>query len=179
MSTRTLGLVTTTAAISLALTGGIAAAAAAAPPPTPPETGSASGANPAPDPDAVPENPNAADPDAAQQDPAAAPEKPAQQPPKAKSAAKDGTDLAACMDAKCEVEVKDGDEIALDKKYGMDPIHVKVDGTRVTFSIRENGSKMLSSMDASWSNSATSYNGIMLRPHKAKDGSIILNMSHA
>ncbi|WP_433464498.1 hypothetical protein [Spirillospora sp. CA-128828] len=207
MSTRMLGLITTAAAISAALTGGVAAAANAsftAPPPSAPHENSASDAKPVPDPQTAPDpmaapDPQAApdpktapdanalpdlngaldqdaapDPNAAQQDPAA----PKAAAPKAKPVAKDGTDLSACRDADCQVQIKGGEKITLDRKYGLDPIHVKLHGSQVIFVIRGRGSNMTTSVDAAWPNSTAVYNGISLRPHRAKDGSMILNISH-
>jgi hypothetical protein len=169
MSTRIIGLLTTTAAVSLALGGGFASASLAAPPPAPPGAASAQApdqaphqaSDPAPDANAAPQTPPSA---------AAA--------PKGKPAAKDGTDLGACADAQCQVQISDGQKITLDKKYGMDPIHIGIDGDRVTFTTHGRSSKMVTSVDASWPSSTATYNGITLRPHKAKDGSMILDISH-
>lgn len=194
MSTRIFGLLTTTAA-ALALTASVGAAstAMAAPPPAPPasdaepapEAESAPDAEPAPDADAAPETGAAPQPpqDAEPAEPGkpakpakpATPAKPAK--PAGKQVAKDGTDLKACMDAECEVKIKDGQEIKLDKKYGLKPIKVKVDGSQVTFIIQRGNSKMTTSTNAAQPNSTSSYNGLTLRPRMTKDGSIILTMS--
>jgi hypothetical protein len=48
---------------------------------------------------------------------------PAPPPPSLPSAA-DGSDLDACADADCTVQVRDGDEIALDSTFGLDTITV-------------------------------------------------------
>ena len=42
--------------------------------------------------------------------------------------AADGTDLAACTDAVCEVEVKSGDELKIDAKFRVDTVIVKAIG---------------------------------------------------
>ncbi|WP_203972790.1 hypothetical protein [Planotetraspora silvatica] len=39
--------------------------------------------------------------------------------------AANGTDLAACKDADCEVEVRPGDRLKIDAKFGLDSITVK------------------------------------------------------
>jgi hypothetical protein len=39
--------------------------------------------------------------------------------------AANGTDLAACKDADCEVEVRSGDRLKIDAKFGVDAITVK------------------------------------------------------
>lgn len=198
MSTRILGLLTTTAAISVALSGGVAAASVArtAPPPAP---NASSGTNPAfdmdpftinsvsdpaqapnanPNPAANAESKSAANaepkPNTAPKPDAAAPES----PPKGKSEAKDGTDLKACEDAECQVEIKDGQTITFDRKLGLDPLHIKIEGSRVTFSSRGRNGVMITSIDAAGSRSNATYNGLTLRPHRAKNGAMILDVSH-
>lgn len=47
--------------------------------------------------------------------------------------ARNGTDLRACRDAKCEVLVKDGQRIRLADKWGLLPIDVTVEDGSVTF----------------------------------------------
>ncbi|MEU5995270.1 hypothetical protein ABZ806_40365 [Spirillospora sp. NPDC047418] len=162
MSTRILGLLTTTAAASLALTGGIAAATAyaAAPPPEPAVS------------DPVPDAAPPADPPADAAEPAASPS------PSAKDD-KDGKELTECADADCEVKVRDGQTIKLDEKYGLDPVHIKIEGSRVTFSIRGQRTNMVSTLDAGQSaNASATYNGITFRPRMAKDGTMTLQVSH-
>jgi len=202
MSTRMLGLLTTTAAISVALGGGVAAASVARtmPPPAPPRANAPSGTNPAFDMDpftvntasepapvqAPNANPNpAANPAANPANPAAnaepkpntAPEQDAAAP-KGTSEAKDGTDLKACEDAECQVEVKDGQTITFDPKLGMDPLHIKIEGSRVTFSSRGRHGVMITSIDAASPRSNANYDGLTLRPHRAKNGAMILDISH-
>ncbi|MEU9841267.1 hypothetical protein AB0C69_18815 [Actinomadura sp. NPDC048032] len=200
MSTRILGLLTTTAAISVALSGGVAAASVArtAPPPAPPQADAPPGTNPAlgtgpftmdSSSDPAPDQNAAANaepkPDTAQE-PAAAPrpnaapeqEAPAPKAPKGRSEARDGTDLKACEDAECQVEIKDGQTIKFDRRLGLDPLHVKVDGNRLTFSSRGRNGVMVASMDASWPGATATFNGLTLRPHRAKNGSMILDVSH-
>ncbi|SNS45920.1 hypothetical protein [Actinomadura mexicana] len=189
MSTRILGLLTTTAAISVALSGGVAAASVerTAPPPAPPQANAPSGTNPAFDMDPFTINsvsdpapdPNAAanaepKPNTAPEPNAAAPES----PPRGRSEAKDGTDLKACEDAECQVEIKDGQTITFDRKLGLDPLHIKIDGSRVTFSSRGRNGVMITSIDAAWSRSNATYNNLTLRPHRAKNGAMILDISH-
>jgi hypothetical protein len=163
MSTRILGLLTTTAAVSLTLTGGIAAATAyaAAPPPEPAVS------------DPVPDASPPADPPADAAEPAASPS------PSASPSAKDDKELKECADADCEVKVRDGQTIKLDKKYGLDPVHIKIEGSRVTFSIRGKRTNMVSTLDAGLStNASATYNGITFRPQMAKDGTMNLKVSH-
>lgn len=81
------------------------------------------------------------------------------------------------MDANCEVQVRDGQSIAFDKQYGIEPIRIGVRGRQVTFTAQNGNSKNTSSIDASSSNSAASYNGLTLRPRMAPDGSVILTIS--
>ncbi|MES9609492.1 hypothetical protein [Actinomadura sp. NPDC000929] len=198
MSTRILGLLTTTAAISVALSGGIAAASVArtAPPPAPPQADAPPGTNPAlgtgpftmdsssdPAPDqnaAANAEPNTAQEPAAAPRPNAAPEQEAAAPkaPKGRSEARDGTDLKACEDAECQVEIKDGQTIKFDRRLGLDPLHVKVDGNRLIFSSRGRNGVMVASMDASWPRATATFNGLTLRPHRAKNGAMILDVSH-
>ncbi|GAA4398928.1 hypothetical protein GCM10023088_83450 [Actinomadura verrucosospora] len=198
MSTRILGLLTTTAAISVALSGGIAAASVArtAPPPAPPQADAPPGTNPAlgtgpftmdsssdPAPDqnaAANAEPNTAQEPAAAPRPNAAPEQEAAAPkaPKGRSEARDGTDLKACEDAECQVEIKDGQTIKFDRRLGLDPLHVKVDGNRLIFSSRGRKGVMVASMDASWPRATATFNGLTLRPHRAKNGAMILDVSH-
>ncbi|MGI5206808.1 hypothetical protein ACQEU6_35190 [Spirillospora sp. CA-108201] len=217
MSTRILGLLTTTAAVSLALSGGVAAASvartapppAAPAPPAPPQAIAPSGTNPAfdmdpftmnpsdpapapnanpnsaanaePKPNTAPEpgtapEPNAPKPNAAPEQGAAAPKSNAA--PRGRSGAKDGTDLKACEDAECQVEIKDGQTITFDRRLGIDPLKVKIEGDRVTFSSRGRHGVMITSIDASRPHSNATYNNITLRPHRAKNGAMILDISH-
>lgn len=155
MSIRVLGLLTTTTAVSLTLTAGIAAASAyAAPPPEPAVS------DPAPS-----AAPSAAAPSSDAADPSAPP------------AAEGDKELKECADAECEVKVHDGQTIKLDKKYGLDPIHIKIDDSRATFTIRSKSTKMISTVDAKTNTSAT-YNGITFRPRLNKDGTMTLKISH-
>ncbi|WP_339155409.1 hypothetical protein [Actinomadura luteofluorescens] len=211
MSTRILGLLTTTAAVTVAL-GGVAAASVArtAPPPAPPQANAPGDTNPSFDmgpftmnsaSDPAPEsnaNPNSAanaepkpntaqepntapEPDSAAPKPNAEPKPDAaapKSPPKGGSEAKDGTDLKACEDAECQVEVRDGQTIKFDRKLGIDPLHVKIDGSRVILSSRGRNGMMATSIDSAWPRSSTTYNGLTLRPHRAKNGAMILDISH-
>ncbi|MEU8120923.1 hypothetical protein AB0C21_19620 [Spirillospora sp. NPDC049024] len=203
MSTRIPGLLTATAAISVALTGVAAASGPqTAPPPAPPapnlDTNPAYDINPAyglnPSSDGSSENaaprPRSADPkpraDEAEAPEAEAPKSPPKHKskhkpkgkPEPKSEAEDGTDLEACEDAQCQVEVKDGQTITFDKKYGMAPLHIKIEGRRLTFTARGRQGTLTASLDTDGPSSGT-YNGITLRPHRGKDGSVILDISHA
>ncbi|MBO2462847.1 hypothetical protein [Actinomadura violacea] len=155
MSTRFLGLISTTAAAALAVSGCAAhtrARLAAADEPVP--SASAAAAPASPSPSAAPKG--------------------------KKSAAKDGTNLNACRDASCEVEVADGEQIPLDPKYGLDGIDVRRDGPQVIFTAHGRDSKMVTSMDASWagSGSSSTVNGLTFRPRMSKDGKIIVQISH-
>ncbi|MEU9016399.1 hypothetical protein [Actinomadura sp. NPDC048394] len=160
MSTRFLGLISTTAVAALAVTGCAAqtrARLSAAEEPVPSVSDAAA--------------------------PAAAPSPsggPAAAPKGKKGAAKDGTDLNACLDADCEVEVASGQRIPLDPKYGVDGIDVRTDGPRVIFTAQGRDSKMVTSMDASWAGagSSSTVNGLTFRPRMTKDGKIIVKISH-
>ncbi|NDU77522.1 hypothetical protein GWI34_33610 [Actinomadura sp. DSM 109109] len=201
MSTRILGLLGTTAAITVALGGGVAAASAARtmPPPAPPVAPDAPQAkpsgngNPAFDLDPFTVNPadpalpaksdpnpdqNAANaapkPDTAAQQDAAAPGT----PPRGRSEARDGTDLKACEDARCQVEIKDGQTIRFDRRLQLDPLHIKIDGNRVTFSSKGRHGVMVTSMNANGPHANANYNGLTLRPHRAKNGAMILDIAH-
>ncbi|MFB4297867.1 hypothetical protein [Actinomadura sp. NTSP31] len=164
MSTRFLGLITTTAVAALAV-GGCAAQTRA-------RLTAAEG--PAPSPSAA-----AASPDAASPSPSASPSGKA--PKGKKGAAKDGTDLEACRDADCEVEVASGQTIPLDPKYGLDGIDVRTEGPRVIFTAQGRDSKMTTSMDASWTgaSSSSTVNGLTFRPHMTKDGKVIVKITHS
>ncbi|MDL4814715.1 hypothetical protein [Actinomadura opuntiae] len=163
MSTRFLGLIATTAVAALAVSGCAAQtrarlSAAEAPAPSPSSSAAAS--------------PDAASP---------APASPSGKAPKDKKGApKDGTDLEACRDADCEVEVADGQTIPLDPKYGLDGIDVRTEGPRVIFTAQGHDSKMVTSMDASWtgSSSSSTINGLTFRPHMTKDGKVIVKITH-
>lgn len=162
MSARILGLLTTTAA-TLALTAGMAGPSLAAPPPADPASDKA---------------PQVAPPASSVTSKSSVSS--AASEPSASSSAKDGTDLAACMDATCEVQVRDGQKIPLDRKYGLKPVEVDIRGDRATFTMEDNrNSKMKTSMDVSGPNSSATYNGITFRPRMTKDGNMIVNVSHA
>jgi hypothetical protein len=62
-------------------------------------------------------------PAAAPGNPAASTPSPVQASPSAK--ASNGTDLAACKDADCEVEVREGDRLKIDPRFGLDTITVR------------------------------------------------------
>ncbi|HEU5032951.1 MAG TPA: hypothetical protein VFV01_49095 [Spirillospora sp.] len=161
MSTRFLGLISTTAVAALAVTGCAAqtrARLSAAEEPVPSPSGAAAAPAGSPSPSASP---------------AAAPKG-------KKGAAKDGTNLNACLDADCEVEVASGQRIPLDPKYGVDGIDVRTDGPRVIFTAQGRDSKMVTSMDASWAGagSSSTVNGLTFRPRMTKDGKIIVKISH-
>ena len=164
MSTRFLALFTTTAAVSVTLTAGIAAATAslAAPPPSPAADAPASAP---PSPSASPE-PSSSTSSSPSSSTSAAP-----------SAEDDGA--KECADADCEIKIHDGQTITLDKKYGVAPIHIGIEGSRVTFTIRGSGSSMKSTVDAGWrGDTSATYNGITLRPRQNRDGTMTLKISH-
>ncbi|MFC7327827.1 hypothetical protein [Marinactinospora rubrisoli] len=63
--------------------------------------------------------------------------------------AADGTDLAACSDADCEVQVAEGDEFPLDGGYGLDRmVFDTVDEETVAFSGYGPGSQVSGSVPA-------------------------------
>ncbi|MFG2089275.1 hypothetical protein [Spirillospora sp. NPDC048824] len=103
---------------------------------------------------------------------------PSASPSATASPGKDDAALEECLDADCKVEITDGQEITLDGKYGVKPIKVKVNGTRVTFAIRTHTSQAITTVDADRSNTSTSFNGITLRPRMTKDGKVMLTVSH-
>ncbi|GGV27348.1 hypothetical protein GCM10010182_57920 [Actinomadura cremea] len=178
MSTRNLGLLTTTAVAALAL-GGFAGTALASAAPEPPGAGPAPAAADAPPQPAaampaMPEMPAAAP--AGPEKPAAKPEKPAAKPEK--PAAKDGTNLKACADGECEVVLRDGDEIKLDEKFGMEPIRVERKGTRVTFTLKGSGSMVTTAVDSRRPGATLYWNGLTLRPRIGEDGELVVKLSH-
>ena len=191
MSTRIPGLLAATAAVSVALTG-VAAASdpSTAPPPAPNpafDPNPAYDINPAyglnPSYDGSSENaaprPRSADPEPrADEKPKHKSKHKSKDKAEPKSEAKDGTDLKACEDAECQVEVKDGQTITLDPKYGMAPMHIKIEGNQLTFTARGRHGTMTASLNTDGPSSGT-YNGITLRPHRGKDGNVILDISHA
>ncbi|MBT2210643.1 hypothetical protein [Actinomadura sp. NEAU-AAG7] len=168
MSARVLVLLTTTAA-ALALTGCGSDTHLASAAPTP-------GGHPVVDaPAAQP------DPDSPEAGPAKPKTKPKGNPKAAAAEAKDGTDLGACLDATCEVEVSDGQEIPLDGRHGADSIAVKVRGDQVTFTMRNKGSKATTTQWLIGSNAVggtSVFNGIRLTPRKGPDGKVIVDISH-
>ncbi|MEV4678730.1 hypothetical protein AB0K34_44415 [Actinomadura sp. NPDC049382] len=196
MSPRIRGLHTTTAAAWGAHPAGHAAAGAAAPPPAPDPAPPAvaqppAAEQPAADQPAADEPSDAAPPSEAEEPSQAAPpaaEQPSEAaPPESKPSTKDTKDtkdgkhakeLKECADADCEVKVRDGQVIKLDKKYGMAPIRIRVDENRITLSSRGQGTVMSSSMNASRSNSSVTYNGITFSPRLNRDGSITMKVSH-
>ncbi|MFD0905496.1 hypothetical protein [Actinomadura sediminis] len=161
MSTRNLGLLTTTAVAALALGGFAGTALAAAPNPP--------GADTVPASDTVPAAGTV--PPVAEASP-----KPAAKP--AKPAAKDGTDLEACADGACEVVLEDGQEIKLDDRFGIDPIGVEIKGTRVTFTLKNTDSTMITSVDARNPDASVHWNDLTLRPRMTEDGKLVVNVSH-
>lgn len=154
MSTRILAPLTA-AAVALALTGGIAAANAALPPPPPDGMG-----------------PPSVSPSASLS-PSASPS-----PSGTASPGKEEAALAECLDADCEVEIKDGQEIALDEKYGVEPVKVKVNGEQVTFVVRTHNSQAITTVDAGRPGTSATFNGLTLRPHMTEDGKLMLDVSH-
>ncbi|MEO3829853.1 hypothetical protein [Actinomadura sp. B10D3] len=154
MSTRIPSLLTTTAA-ALALAAGMAGSALAAPPPG--------------DPASSTKAPEVAPPVSSKSSTLAE-----------SSSAKDGTRLAACMDATCEVEVRDGQKIPLDPKYGLKPVKVDLRGNRAIFTLEDaRNPKTKTVMDVAGTNSTASYNGITFRPRMTKNGNAIVDVSHA
>ncbi|QFG21770.1 hypothetical protein [Actinomadura sp. WMMB 499] len=196
MSTRNLGLLTTTAVAALAL-GGFAGAALAAPNPPgsegepaaiaapavpePPEAPKAPKAPEAPPRPAMPEPKPAAKPAKPEPKPAAEPAmpEPAIMPAKPRhSAAKDGRNLEACADGRCEVVVRDGDTIKLDDKFGVKPIRIEMRGEQVTFSRKDGSSKLTTSATAGYPGGTIHWNGLTMRIHKSAEGELILKLSH-
>ncbi|XRQ05725.1 hypothetical protein ACN3XK_55680 [Actinomadura welshii] len=159
MSPRKLALFTTAAALALA--GGVTAASAslAALPPPPPDGMGTPSTKPSPD------GPPSPSPSASG---TAAPDKEKEEDPA----------LAECRDAECDVEIKNGQEITLGDEFGVEPIKVKVTGTRVTFTIRTRSSQAITTVDAGRPGASTSFNGVTLQPHKTKDGKLMLKVSH-
>ncbi|MWA05470.1 hypothetical protein F8568_034925 [Actinomadura sp. LD22] len=110
----------------------------------------------------------------------AGPPAPSASPKVKKDTAKDGKNLDACLDADCEVEVESGQRIPLDPKYGVNGIDVRTDGPRVVFTANGRNSKMVTSMDATiaGSGSSSTVNGLTFRPRMTKDGRIIVQVTH-
>ncbi|WP_141581023.1 hypothetical protein [Actinomadura sp. WMMA1423] len=193
MSTRIPGLLTATAAISVAFTGAAAASApSAAPPPVPappsangllapypssgtsPSFGMNPGSDPAADANAAPRP--KADPKPAEPEPGAA--APKAEPPKDRPQAEDGTDLKACEDAKCQVEIRDGQTITFDRRFGISALQVGIDGSRVTFTARGRIGRTTATLDTSSPITSATFNGVTLRPHRAENGAVILDISN-
>lgn len=164
MSTRVIALLTTAAAAAaLVLTGcnGVPDLTTGAPSPS----GTPAGvAPPAAMPPGSPENPNSG---------------PSASPVPENATEKDGNDPESCKDADCEVTVADGQKITLDKKYGLDPIEVRIEGTRVTFIMEGRHSHMSASLNAARPNAGATFDRVTLRPRIAKDGTVILRVSHS
>ncbi|WP_067454138.1 hypothetical protein [Actinomadura macra] len=165
MPARILVLFTTTALAATALTGCGSDTSLAAEAPSPPKVDAPAAADP----------PDGADAEAPKPAPAPAP---AAAPKSGKSPAKDGTDLSACLDAECDVEVESGQEIQLDKKYGADSVLVKRNGSRVTLTVRRGGAKMVAALDANSPYSTSTFNDLTFQPRLAEGGKLVLNISH-
>ncbi|MEU8804494.1 hypothetical protein [Spirillospora sp. NPDC048819] len=86
--------------------------------------------------------------------------------------------LKECRDADCTVEITDGQQITLDKKFGVAPIKVNVEGTRVRFAFRDHMSQGIAIVDAQHAHSTATFNGITLHPYVAKDGKVMVTVSH-
>ncbi|SFN81106.1 MULTISPECIES: hypothetical protein [Actinomadura] len=159
MSARIPVLFSTTAA-ALALTAGMAGSALAAPPPGDPASVKA--------PEVAPPASSVSSTSSSTSSASSS------------SSAKDGTDLAACMDATCEVQVRDGQKIPLDRKYGLKPVEVDVRGNRAIFTLEDaRNPKTKTVMDVAGGDSSATYNGITFRPRMTKDGNVIVDVSHA
>ncbi|RFS86368.1 hypothetical protein D0T12_07165 [Actinomadura spongiicola] len=113
--------------------------------------------------------------------PAAKPKSQPKSQPKDKSrpVAKDGTNVHACLDARCEVEVRNGQEIQLDGRYGVEEIEVELNGGQATLFVRGNGSTAIASMATTQPGPATAINGVRISAYQVDHDRIILNISHA
>ncbi|RKS76328.1 hypothetical protein BZB76_1682 [Actinomadura pelletieri DSM 43383] len=192
MSARRLSLLTMTAALALTASLGTANAALAVPPPSPADTKSTADGNPKPDPqhadlvgspktNAMPAGPSSNPSPAEAGKPPAKPKSKPKSPPKGESkpVAKDGTDLHACLDARCEVEVRSGQEIQLDGRYGVEEIEVELHGGQATLFVRGNGSTAIASMTTTRPGPATAINGVRISAYQVAHDTVILNISHA
>lgn len=167
MSTRNLGLLTSTAAVAFAFGGFAGAALVDAPNPHGTNTVPAA-AVAAPEPPVEPAKP-------------AAPAKPAVPSTPAKSAkavAEDGTDLKSCADGKCEVVVRDGDVIKLDDRFRMGPIGVEVEGNYVTLTRRDDGTRATITVAPGMGSAYIYWDGLSMRPRMTEDGEVVLKLRH-
>ncbi|QXJ22065.1 hypothetical protein AGRA3207_003004 [Actinomadura graeca] len=156
MPSRILVLITATAAAAMALSGLAGdpriAAAAGAPPPG---DDAPAAADPPPAPAKDPRAPSAG----------------------GSSGAKDGTDLTACLDAECDVEVQSGQQIKIDKQYGADSVGVKRNGSQVTLTVHRGSAKMVTMLDAGAAHSSSTFNDLVFQPRLGKNGALILTIS--
>ncbi|GLU49961.1 hypothetical protein [Nocardiopsis ansamitocini] len=91
----------------------------------------------------------------------------------------DGTDLGACQDADCEVEVKQGDTIPMDGEYGVDelvmrevtPDYVTVDGTAP-------GVSLSTSMTTGGGESSGNLNDVQVTVLGTDDDHAVVRISH-
>ncbi|WP_051301007.1 hypothetical protein [Actinomadura rifamycini] len=167
MSTRNLGLLTSTAVAAFAL-GGFAAAALGDAPATLGADTVPAAAVAAPNPPVVPAPPAPPEP----------PPGPKSAAKPAKAAAADGRDLAACTDGKCEVIVQDGDVIKLDDRFRMGPIGVGIDGGLVTFTRQDDGTRATTTIMTGITSTQIHWSGLTLRPRMTEEGELVLKLRH-
>ncbi|MDA0566653.1 hypothetical protein LG943_20400 [Streptomonospora sp. S1-112] len=90
-----------------------------------------------------------------------------------------GTDLASCSDAECEVRVSQGDEIDLGGYTGIEELVVDtVEPRKVTFSLYGPGIQFGGSQEAPFTEmSANRFNGVTVRVLGADDEGAVLHIS--
>ncbi|MBV2363944.1 hypothetical protein [Streptomonospora nanhaiensis] len=93
----------------------------------------------------------------------------------------DGTDLASCSDAECEVRVSQGDEIDLGGYTGIDELVVAtVEPRKVTFSLYGPGIQFGGSQEAPFTEmSANRFNGVAVHVLGADEEGAVLHISKA
>ncbi|NYI96744.1 hypothetical protein HNR12_003021 [Streptomonospora nanhaiensis] len=93
----------------------------------------------------------------------------------------DGTDLASCSDAECEVRVSQGDEIDLGGYTGIDELVVAtVEPWKVTFSLYGPGIQFGGSQEAPFTEmSANRFNGVAVHVLGADEEGAVLHISKA
>jgi hypothetical protein len=86
---------------------------------------------------------------------------------------------SACRDGDCQVELRSGESIPLDRRFGMEPISVKAERGEVEFRTRSGGSEMQSSLSASpGGDSRVTFNDITVRLLGVHGDRVTVRVSH-
>lgn len=89
--------------------------------------------------------------------------------------ARDGDRVAACRDGDCEVTVRSGTKIPLNRRFGMGPIAVTVDGEDVGLRSHSPGSDLSNTLTAP---GTVTMNDIVVNVIDAHDNMATLRISH-